>query len=179
MKKEVQSLSLYDILVAISEKRGLKIKGGGKTELLRFNLSEKSIISGGKKYLMKDGKIIPQTLEISDGSSFELTEDMPLLSQELSERPFFDEVEDLFKSYYTSQPSEISAYAKPNFVSKRFEDISFRDLLNGISREVARTKLEAYVMLSSLTKQLCLPNKQHFFWQSKQYPSLIIYRDWL
>lgn len=145
-------------------------KGKGYTDLIRFDLKNKEI-SNGKTILMCNGKIIPQKLTIA-GIEIELTKDMELLSETTTEP--YARLEELYKKYKYSVPEPYDSYARCNFRALNINDLSPKQMREGEKRQLARIKLETYVMFTKFPWE----NEKHHYWQSKNDKDLILFKEW-
>lgn len=173
-------MTLYEIIQAMG-KAHCRIKGVGCfADLMRFNLTDKTIYNGNF-ILMQKGKPVEQIIELTDGQTFEVTKDMKLLPDNLYECNFKDKLEELYERFYRSCPSKRSMYAKPNFIENNSKTTSVLQLAQAADKIEAQYELEAFILLSSLVRDL--PKEldmqdSHLFWRSEQ-SKLRLYRDWM
>lgn len=90
-------------------------------------------------------------------------------------------IEKLYQNYKHSVPSERSeSRRKCYFKALPEESLSDDDMLYCESREVARCRLELYILLMLIDRQLIWhPEWGTWFWQSPQDKDLIILRQWV
>ena len=90
-------------------------------------------------------------------------------------------IECLYKIYKHSIPSERSkSHRRYYFKALREKELSDSDMMYGDRREVARCRLELYVLLCLYQGQLTWDKKWGtWFWQSDKDKDLIILRDWI
>lgn len=173
-------MTLYEI-IQLMGKAHCRIKGSNCfSDLMRFDLTDKTIHNGNFT-LMKKGKPIEQIIELTDGQTFEVTKDTKLLPDNLYECNFKDKLEELYERFYRSCPSKRSMYAKPNFIEDVSKTASVLQLAQAVDKIEAQYELEAFVLLSSLVRDL--PKEldmqdSHFFWRTDQ-SKLRLYRDWM
>lgn len=178
--------SLYQVLVELSESHcKFKSKGkkrGGYADLLRFDLNNRTI-SNGNTAIMKNGKVNMPKIELTNGKTYDL-EGIELLHKSdyinyaQSNNPY-EIVEDLYEQYKTSIPSEHSQFSRCNFKALRADDLSMKQLINGIPRIKAQYMLEGFILLASTKRLINWNNEKHFFWQSDKHKELIIYKEWV
>lgn len=168
-------MSLYGILCKISQ-NPQKIKGGGFSDLLTFDLKNKDIRSK-HFFIMKNGKVTCKSIQMEDGTTYDLA-DIELLSQkEIENDDQFLHIQDLYNDYLYSRPSSHANFANSNFRCKKSDELTFDQLLNGKARNEARYRLEAYILLGSVSKIFLWPNPEYWFWKGTQ--GLVLYRDWI
>jgi hypothetical protein len=166
--------TLYDILIDLS-KRPAHIIGMGESDMIRFDLDRKDITSKGK-YIMKGGELQVEKIRLSDGREYDLKgikfiEDS---NKEIS----YEAIESLWHEYFVSVPSARSQHARCNFKAKHETELTFKEML-GASRICTQYRLEAFILLHSLTNDFKWNNDKFFYWQSKRYPKLILFKNWL
>lgn len=95
--------------------------------------------------------------------------------------PVMRRIERLYKLYKHSVPSERSElHRRCYFKALPEEELSDSDMMYGDSREVARLRLELYVLLCILDGTLTWHEEWGtWFWQSPQDKDLIILRQWV
>lgn len=94
----------------------------------------------------------------------------------------FIEIEWLYRNYKHSVPSERSeSKRKRYFNALREKDLSDSDMLYGEPREVARFKLEAYVLFCIALGIFVWDEEMmgKWFWQSECDKDLVILREWV
>lgn len=138
-----------------------KVKDGST---FRINFEKRSLMIG-KKYIIKDGKY-----EGDLGVRFNETVQGTL-----------SDIEDFYSAYMHSVPSARSdARYKRYFRALSEHELSDDDMLYGEHRELAQFSLEFYVLAviieSALPWELFAKGK--WFWQSPNYPSLIMLKEW-
>ncbi len=166
-------MNLYDVLIKMANAH-VKIKGSGYSDLLFFDLKNKTI-KNGKTILVKNGNIIPQVIKLSNDTILKLDSDWGLHKE-----PFYNGVEKRYKMYYLSIPTKRDIYARTNFISKKYEKMSYKEIMSASScdRTVARYELEWFVMANAVQNEIQWDN-EHWFWQSKICPKLILYKEYL
>jgi hypothetical protein len=166
--------TLYDIILEMAKKPS-HIIGFGDSDLLSFDLEKKDIKSK-KKYIMMNGKLKTDELELTDGRHYNL-KNIELIDRK--EKPIhLNEVEELWHRYYISVPSRRSQRSRCNFKAKHETELSFIEML-GASRTYAQYELEAFILLNSIVNQFEWKIKNYFFWKSEKYPQLIVFKDWI
>ena len=166
-------MNLHDVLKEMCQEH-IKIKKGGYADLLHFNLKTKTI-KNGNIVLVENGKIIPQTIILTNGITFILEDDWGQIDEE-----FYHGLENRFRKYYYSTPSKIDRFTRSNFLAKNIEKMTFEELINSMSsnRNMARYELEWFMMANAVKGNIPW-NYGNWFWQSKELPKLIIYKEWL
>lgn len=166
-------MNLHEVLIEMC-KEHIKIKKGGYADLLYFNLKNKTI-KNGNTVLVENGKIIPQTIKLTDGRELVLEDDWGEIKEE-----FYQGVESRYEKYYYSTPSKVDKFVRTNFIAKNLEKMSFDELMSSSSsnRNIARYELEWFVMANAVKGNIPWVNG-NWFWQSKKMPKLIIYKEWL
>lgn len=169
--------TVYDTLIEMAKghRRIKRIdkKSSGYTDTFRFDLDKKSIFNGFI-YIYKDGQLVTDKIILTDGTEF-IFAGKPLID---GGADFFQEVEKLYSRYEYSVPTRYDNSCRTNFLAKHSDDLSFEQLMNGDKRPVARYALEAFVMFMSMCGKIQWNNMHHFFWQSKNMPTLILFREW-
>lgn len=173
-------MTLYEIIQAMG-KAHCRIKGVGCfADLMRFNLTDKTIYNGNF-ILMKRGEPIEQQIKLSNGQTFKVTKNIKLLPDDLYKCNFKERLEELYEQFYNSCPNKHSMYAKPNFIENDSKTASVLQLAQATDKIETQYELEAFILLSSLVrdlpKELDMQDK-HFFWRSEQ-SKLRLYRDWI
>ena len=158
-------MSLYETLCKLSE-HPQKIIDGGMTDNLFFDLENKEIKSRGMS-ILRTGKI---TLE--SGETMILPRE--LLSEEEKRDPWM-KLQNLYDQFHSSLPW--GNCRKSYFLPKRSDELTAKELSDGIPRSEARIKLEAYILLGSLSGIFDWPCDSHWFWKGKN--GLIVYRNWM
>lgn len=166
-------MNLHDVLMEMG-KSHVKIKKSGFADLLFFNLKTKTI-KNGKTILVKDGVIIPQTIRLNDGRILELEDDLGL-----DKTDFYQGLEERYEKYYLSVPSKVDRFVRANFIAKNYDKMTFEEIMNPSSnnRNLARYELEWFVMANAVKGNIPW-NEEHWYWQSKEFPRLIIYKEYL
>lgn len=166
--------TLYEVLLEMAKKPS-HIVGFGDSDLLSFDLDKKDIKSKGK-YIMMDGKLKVDELELTDGRHYDL-KNIKLIDEKDKPIPL-ESIEELWHRYYISVPSQRSQRSRCNFKAKHETEMSFFEMF-GASRTYAQYELEAFILLNSLVNTFEWKNKNHFFWKSERYPQLIIFKTWV
>ena len=166
-------MNLHEVLTEMCQEH-IKIKKGGYADLLYFNLKTKTI-KNGNTVLVENGVIIPQTIKLSNGNQLVLEDDWGL-----SKEDFYIGMEDRYRRYYYSTPNKVDNFTRPNFLAKNFEKMSFAELMSSASstRNQARYELEWFMMANAVQGNIPW-NNDNWFWQSRELPRLIIYKEWL
>lgn len=163
-------MNLHETLMELS-KRHKRMKGGGYTTLLTFNHKTKTI-KNGKRVLVENGKIIPQTIAF-DEKEIVLEDDWGLPDED-----FYSGMEKRFDDYYSSIPTEHDKFVKSIFRTKPLNKyVSYEEMMNTQSnRDKARYELEWFYMASSVNGKVVWDNPNHYFWKSPNN-KLIIYKE--
>lgn len=135
----------------------------GKGSRFTVNFKDKSLKVDGK-YIIKNGKY-------EGNLGIEKTDDNVL-----------DVIETLYTRYYHSIPSARSDSKQRSYFRALPEhELSDEDMLYGIHREVAQVALELFVLCSIINGSLVWSEfaDNKWFWQSQNYPSLIILKQWI
>ena len=166
-------MNLHEVLIEMG-KSHVKIKKSGFADLLFFNLKIKTI-KNGKTILVKDGVIIPQKVRLIDGRILELEDDWGL-----DKTDFYQGLEKRYEKYYLSVPSKVDRFVRANFIAKNYDKMTFKEIMNPSSnnRNLARYELEWFVMANAVKGNIPW-NEEHWYWQSKEFPRLIIYKEYL
>ena len=166
-------MNLHEVLMEMC-KEHVKIKKGGYADLLFFNLKTKTI-KNGNTVLVENGIIIPQTIKLTDGRELVLEDDFGEVNEY-----FYQGLESRYKKYYLSTPSKSDRFVRTNFIAKNLEKMTFEELMNSASsnRNIARYELEWFVMVNAIKGNIPWIDG-NWFWQSKNMPKLIIYKEWL
>lgn len=166
-------MNLHEVLMEMG-KSHVKIKKSGFADLLFFNLKTKTI-KNGKTVLVKDGVIVPQKIRLNDGRILELENDWGL-----DKTDFYNGLEERYDKYYLSVPSKVDRFVRANFIAKNYDKMTFEEIMNPSSnnRNLARYELEWFVMANAVKGNIPW-NEEHWYWQSKEFPRLIIYKEYL
>ena len=92
----------------------------------------------------------------------------------------FEKLENLYRRYKHSLPGERDQVKKCYFTALKEEDLSDDDVLYGERRQIAKFRLEFYV-LSAIVSGALKWNEDwgNWFWQSENDKSLVILRSWV
>ena len=152
--------SLYETICDIAE-----------NAVFVFDLKEKTM-KNGRTTVIDNTKIL-DTLKLENGEEIILPH-TPILSEREMKEPF-DRVQELYDQYRVSFPSNTKV--KSNFIALRSDEMTFEELRKGIPRNLARTKLEAYILLGSIHGIFKWKDETHWFYHGER--GLILYREWL
>ena len=172
-------MTLYDVICEMGKAHcRIAMKNGGYSDLMRFNLTRKSL-KNGDFFLIKDGEVVVDKLKLNNGQTFSGLQSMKLI--DIQQGCFKENLERLYIQYHASRPSMRCRYSKSNFVAKHETELSFEEML-GKDRTEAMYELEAYVLLSAMAgvnipAELGMEEK-HYYWKS-EFPSLVMFRDWM
>lgn len=94
---------------------------------------------------------------------------------------FFAEVEEVYRRYKHSVPSERSeSRSRRYFKALSERELSDEDMLYGWRRDTAQLMLELYFLCQILNGFTWNPETMgHWFWQSKNDKDLVILREWV
>ena len=108
-------------------------------------------------------------------------EDKPKDTPYLTHAVVLFAIEQRYKAYKHSVPSERSeSHRRYYFKALPEKELSDEDMMYGERREVARCKLELYVLMQLLRGNLAWENRWGtWFWRSENDRDLIILRDWI
>lgn len=108
-------------------------------------------------------------------------EDKPKDTPYLTHAVVLFAIEQRYKAYKHSVPSERSeSHRRYYFKALPEKELSDEDMMYGERREVARCKLELYVLIQLLRGNLAWENRWGtWFWRSENDKDLIILRDWV
>lgn len=164
-------MTVYDFL-PLAANAYTTIRGGDKTEELRFDLTRKSIQSG-RLYIVRDGQLALRKVYLANGTVCELDGLIDFSSEP------YAEVERLYAQFKRSVPNRHERLNRGNFKALSSDALSMRELMDNMSRIEARYRLEGFILLASASGLIPWRHPQHFFWQSTNDPDCIIYRDWI
>lgn len=90
-------------------------------------------------------------------------------------------IESLYENYKHSIPSERSeSHRKCYFKALPEKNLSDKDMMYGEPREVARCRLELFVLMAIVNGKLTWHDEWgSWFWQSNYDKDLIIFRQWI
>lgn len=145
----------------------------GYTDTFKFDLKNKTV-SNGFMNIFLNGELVVDFIELCDGTIYDFT-GIELISPGSD---FYEEIERLYYNFRYSIPTKYDNICRTNFLAKHVDELSMKQIMENEKRQIARCKLEAYVLLMSLSGLIPWNNKEHFFYKSKHNPELIIYRDW-
>lgn len=165
-------MNLHEVLIEMTEQHQ-RIKGGGYSDLLFFNHKTKTI-SNGKTVLVKDGKIVPQIIKLTD-KELTLEDDWGYEHED-----FYSGMERRFDEYYKSVPTKCERFVKTIFMAKALNKYSsYTEMMNmSNNRAKARYELEWFFMASSINGDIKWLNDKHWFWKSPN-TKLIIYKEFI
>lgn len=98
-----------------------------------------------------------------------------------TEEEMISNIEQLYQEYKHSVPSERSeSHRNYYFRALPEKELSDEDMMYGERREVARCRLELYVLFCIILSRLTWnPSWGSWFWCSEKDKDLIILRDWI
>lgn len=98
-----------------------------------------------------------------------------------SEEEFFSNVEELYRRYKHSIPSERSeSTSRRYFMALLEKDLSDEDMLYGQRRDKAQIELELFILCQLLNGFRWNTEKfGRWFWQSKEDKELVLLRQWV
>ena len=111
-----------------------------------------------------------------DGELINIT-DMEFLRCNLADQ--WEILEELYANYKRSVPSATTRTNRPYFKADNVEDLDDIEMAFNMPRDLSQICLEGYVLLAGLSGMLKWKNDKHFFWQSKNFPELVVLRDWI
>ena len=108
-------------------------------------------------------------------------EDKPKYTPYLTPEVVFVGIEQRYAAYKHSVPSERSeSHRRYYFKALSEKELSDEDMMYGDRREVARCRLEVYVLFCIILGRLTWNHSWGtWFWRSKYDNDLIILRDWI
>lgn len=145
-------MTLYDILVHLSQER---------RENIHVYLHSKSL-KVGKKVIIDNGEVKQYEI-ISGGDKYEFD----CLIKDILD------LDELYAQYKTSIPSE-QDNRKGYFKALSASELTDAQLVLGMPRFEARTRLEAYVLLASMVGNLKWPNPNHWYLTGKDKDFVIL-----
>lgn len=132
-------------------------------------------VKNGEKFRIDFAKRIA-TL---NGNRLEVEPDVPVCS--ISEALSLIELH--YLTYKKSVPNERNdSRRRRYFVADKMNDLSDEELCIGVDREVAQAELEMLVLCLILNGSLYWDDTLmggKWFWQSKNYPDLVILKEWI
>ena len=93
---------------------------------------------------------------------------------ECNEDPW-ETLQKLYDNFVNSVPHKEKT--KWHFKGKRVDELSYEQFMNNEDRIKAGYRLEAFIIMASVSGLLIWNNPKHWFWKGKR--GLIIYRDWI
>lgn len=151
--------SIFNTMKAIYQQTIESVANGAH---FKINFEKRSLKVDGK-YIIKDGNF--------EGE----------LGCEPVENPLPD-IERLFNRYRHSVPSQRSdSKSRKYFRALPEKDLSDEDMLYGVHREEAQVELELFILCQLIHGSLRWDDfaPDMWFWQSLNYPSLILLRKWV
>lgn len=92
----------------------------------------------------------------------------------------FDKLENLYRRYKHSLPGERDQVRRSYFLALKEEDLTDDDVLYGERRQIAKFRLEYYVLCAIVSGALNWNEDWgKWFWQSENDKSLVILRSWV
>ena len=153
-------MDLLNIICKIAEIDGYK---------LHFDLAKKNI-KYGRKYIVKDGEVQETSISISEQNY--------VITKNNSVREFespYETVQVLYDDYINSRPGTHNT--RSVFRAKTSDELTYDQLVDGKDREVARCRLEGFIILAAINKMWTWKNPKHWFWLGKN--GLVIYKEWI
>jgi hypothetical protein len=148
-----KNMSIYSYLLD-------RVSQGAK---FNINLVEKILKIDGKEIVL-EGNLIDE-----DNMKF-------LCISDLSP---WEQVEYLYKKYKRSVPSTHNNGNKPYFKADSIDDLTDDEIaFNGV-RNWCQAVLEGFMLLAGLSGWLKFENENHWFWQSKVFPELVVLKEWI
>ena len=127
--------------------------------------------------------------KIEDGAKFRISFEKRCLyvngksvdfEQDIDKEFSFEELENLYRRYKHSLPGERDQVKKSYFLALNEEDLSDEDVLYGERRQIAKFRLEYYVLCAIVSGALTWNEDWgKWFWQSENDKSLVILRQWV
>lgn len=124
----------------------------------KINLVEKTLKIDGKDVELKGCMI-----DNNDLTQIGITSDSPM-----------ENIEQLYAKFKRSVPSA-KYNGKSYFKADSVEDLTDGEIAFNWDRGYAQAALEGYVLLGGLI----WTDDNHWFWQSKEFPSLIVLKEWI
>lgn len=169
-------MTFYEMILELSKYHLRMNLSGGFSDLIRFDLTEKSIYNG-KTVLMENGAVVIDRIELSNGVVFEDIKNMPLITD--NKEDYFSVIEKLHEEFLFSAPCSTFNYSNSNFKPKKSDDMTTDQLLNGKPRIQAQYSLEGYILLHSVLGNLSgVCNSKWFFYQLEN-SKLVLFKSWL
>lgn len=141
-------MTLYELLVQLSQERSDKI---------HIDLCNKTI-KVGRTVIIDSGQVVKNKVF---GDSFE-----ELLAESL-------DIDELYKQYKYSMPSERDN-KRHYFKALSANQLTDEQLINGMPRLEARIRLEAYILLASMTGKFKWHNPAHWYWVGQDRDFVIL-----
>lgn len=92
----------------------------------------------------------------------------------------FEKLENLYRRYKHSVPGERDNVKKSYFLALNEEELSDEDMMFGERRQIAKFRLEFYVLCAIVSGALKWNESWgNWFWQSTSDKSLVILRSWI
>lgn len=145
-------MTLYDVLIELSKKSYNKIY---------INLCNKTL-KVGRKELIKQGNVLQHKINVGD-DTYEF--------DDLIKEPL--DLNELYSQYKYSVPSE-RENRRHYFKALSMEQLTDAQLVYGMPRLEARVRLEAYILLASLSGLITWNNTSHWYWQGQDRDFVIL-----
>ena len=144
-------MTLYEALIDLAQNGYNKI---------HIDLTNKTV-KVGKQIIIETRELKQHKIKVGD----EIYEFDGLISEKL-------DIDNLYKQYKYSVPSERDG--KYYFKALSANELSDAQLVLGMQRLEARIRLEAYLVLASVTGIEVWPNENHWYWQGKDKDFVIL-----
>ena len=178
-------MCLYEILKTLGKSEYVEveqIRNKMNPRKITFRLSERDIYI--EEYpLMQNGVLVPSYLCI-DGTIYDLQVDNLICKDDLQDFGIgdlfgspYEVIELLYEKYNRALESKISTAYPSVFKSIVSDNMEFSDLLIEDRKEEMKILLEGYIMFASMSGHIPWRNNKFFYWKSKKYPELIIFKD--
>lgn len=171
-------MTLYEILIELSKKKS-RFKGNdGKTHGfcydIVFDLDSKTVTN--KKFtIISNGRLVVDEINLTDGTFYKVDE-KELIN---CNGNFYDNLYCLFEQFISSVPGKRDSTIKSNFKALSVDKLSCEQIYKNMSRNEARVRLEAYIMLCAMTGFAKWEDDSHYFWKSDKDKRLILFKQWL
>ena len=157
MELTLKPKSIYEFIV----------EKANDTTHIRFDLI-------GKKIRYNNKNIVDYDFDTGEVFIENELSNIPLITKDEVGENWKETIKKLYFEHYYSVPS-INNIPSP-FVAKHVDDLSYEDMLLGENRNVTSAKLQALLILGSLTGLIQWEDNDKHYWYSDK---LYVYRNWI
>lgn len=143
------------------------VEKANDTTKIRFDLI-------GKKIKYNKKTIVDYDFDTGEVCVIDNLSSIPLITKEEVGEDWRETIKILYKEHYYSVPS-VKCIPSP-FIAKHVDDLSYEEMLLGANRNVTSAKLQALLILGSLSGLIQWEDDDKHYWYNDK---LYVYRNWI